>query len=659
MPVARTLGVHVDVDRGDGGEVDHGARPYRARPAARRRREQVPVGAGRADQRDAHRQPASAADAGRQRDDREARPVPVVRQRDLVEVAEGARRSPRPRSRATIGRVGSTIASIRCSANQSTQRRRPPRAGSGRATYSSAVIARRSRMLEKVPRSSGGSVPPVVEAAVPDEHLGENEVEAASGPQVELGRRAAARPRSPGRCASARSNPSATSGSSSAIRGETAHAAASGAPAAASSRPSPRAAARSRPPSGPSARGGRRSGRAGRSRACETRPRVGLIVDVPHSREGMRSEPAVSVPVAAGTCPRGERRAGAAARAARRALERPRVADLVGRPAAGELVRVQVAEQHHPLARSAAPRRRSRARDLVQHPARRGQRLPRDRVEVLQPDRDAAEERRVAGREPLVGALGSGARVLLVDPHPGVDRAGSPSWLCVPSRSRMRARQASVSSREETTLAAPAATHRGRPRRSRRDRRTPAHGPWYTRRMAPSATPPFRADHVGSLLRPPELLRRRARTAPPGRSTPPSCGRRGRGDPRRRARCRRRSACSRRPTASSAARRGTWTSSTGSAASPEVPERAARRSSSTTRRATSSSRPAGAARRRASSASRGDDLRRRLRLPPRRRRRRAVPKLTIPSPSMVHYRGGARRDRPRASTPTWTRSGPT
>ena len=31
-----------------------------------------------------------------------------------------------------------------------------------------------------------------------------------------------------------------------------------------------------------------------------TRPRVGLIVDVPHMAEGMRSDPAVSVPVAAG-----------------------------------------------------------------------------------------------------------------------------------------------------------------------------------------------------------------------------------------------------------------------------------------------------------------------------------------------------------------------
>ncbi len=33
----------------------------------------------------------------------------------------------------------------------------------------------------------------------------------------------------------------------------------------------------------------------------ETRPRVGLIVETPESAEGMRSDPAVSVPVAPGT----------------------------------------------------------------------------------------------------------------------------------------------------------------------------------------------------------------------------------------------------------------------------------------------------------------------------------------------------------------------
>ena len=32
----------------------------------------------------------------------------------------------------------------------------------------------------------------------------------------------------------------------------------------------------------------------------DTSPRVGFTVDVPHAADGMRSEPAVSVPVAAG-----------------------------------------------------------------------------------------------------------------------------------------------------------------------------------------------------------------------------------------------------------------------------------------------------------------------------------------------------------------------
>ena len=69
--------------------------------------------------------------------------------------------------------------------------------------------------------------------------------------------------------------------------------------------------------------------------------------------------------------------------------------------------------------------------------------------------------------------------------------------------------------------------------------------------------------------------------------------------------------------------------------------------------------PAGAARRRAARRLREHDLRRRLRVPAATRRRRRRPKLTIPSPSMVHYRGGTRGDRPRRSTPTSTSSGPT
>ena len=88
----------------------------------------------------------------------------------------------------------------------------------------------------------------------------------------------------------------------------------------------------------------------------ETRPRVGLIVEVPHSADGMRSEPAVSVPVAAGVM----RAASAAAEPPLEppggAVERPGVADLVGRAAGGELVRVQVAEQHHPRGSEPRPR---------------------------------------------------------------------------------------------------------------------------------------------------------------------------------------------------------------------------------------------------------------------------------------------------------------
>ncbi len=40
---------------------------------------------------------------------------------------------------------------------------------------------------------------------------------------------------------------------------------------------------------------------SGTTPASETSPRVGLIADVPERADGMRSEPAVSVPVAAGT----------------------------------------------------------------------------------------------------------------------------------------------------------------------------------------------------------------------------------------------------------------------------------------------------------------------------------------------------------------------
>jgi hypothetical protein len=60
------------------------------------------------------------------------------------------------------------------------------------------------------------------------------------------------------------------------------------------------------------------------------------------------------------------------------------------------------------------------------------------------------------------------------------------------------------------------------------------HFSWW---MTSMLHPPFRADHVGSLLRPPELLEARA-TSPPARSTPRAARDRGRGDPRG-VRCRR------------------------------------------------------------------------------------------------------------------------
>ena len=46
--------------------------------------------------------------------------------------------------------------------------------------------------------------------------------------------------------------------------------------------------------------GGGAYGTSGTMPRNDSSPRVGLIVDVPHSADGMRNEPAVSVPVAAG-----------------------------------------------------------------------------------------------------------------------------------------------------------------------------------------------------------------------------------------------------------------------------------------------------------------------------------------------------------------------
>ena len=156
----------------------------------------------------------------------------------------------------------------------------------------------------------------------------------------------------------------------------------------------------------------------------ETSPRVGLIVETPLSADGMRSEPAVSVPVAAGVI-----------RAARAAAEPPLeppddrssahgLPTWSGRPAGGELVRVRVSEQHGAGRLEAEPDVARPHRRLDQQPARRGERLPGDGVEVLQPDGNPAQRRRVAARQPLVRARRRRERVLLVDPDPRVDRGG-------------------------------------------------------------------------------------------------------------------------------------------------------------------------------------------------------------------------------------------
>ncbi len=120
---------------------------------------------------------------------------------------------------------------------------------------------------------------------------------------------------------------------------------------------------------------------------------------------------------------RRERCRRAAARPAGRALERPRVADLVGRAADRELVRVEVAEQHHALRAQPSPDVAVRDRPLVEEPARRRQRLARDGVEILEPDRDAAQPRQRIAREGarVVGLRRGGQGLLLVDAHPGVD----------------------------------------------------------------------------------------------------------------------------------------------------------------------------------------------------------------------------------------------
>ena len=184
--------------------------------------------------------------------------------------------------------------------------------------------------------------------------------------------------------------------------------------------------------------------------------------------------------------------------------------------------------------------------------------------------------------------------------------------------------------------------------------------------------PPFRADHVGSLLRPKELLKAREDHAAGRIDDDELRGRRGRRDPRGHRAARRRSACSRRPTASSAASRGTWTSSTRSAGSSKVQDDTIRVHFHNEEREYDWAPPSAHVDGKLSLPR--DDLRRRTSRSCATTSRARGPKLTIPSPSMVHYRGGTRAiddvglSRPRrvlgrpdrrlrrAGAPAWTTS---
>ena len=175
-------------------------------------------------------------------------------------------------------------------------------------------------------------------------------------------------------------------------------------------RPWPPAAARSPRACAPSAPRGRGSSRAGRRRAARPAPRR-LDRRGPDSAEGMRSEPAVSVPVAAGTM----RAASAAAEPpldppAERSSAHGLPTWSVVPPTANSCV-CRWPSRTMPCPRSRAQTSQSTVRPLVEQAARRGQRLAGDAVEILEPDRDPPQrrERRCGGRAPSAWAAAASA----------------------------------------------------------------------------------------------------------------------------------------------------------------------------------------------------------------------------------------------------------
>ncbi len=121
-------------------------------------------------------------------------------------------------------------------------------------------------------------------------------------------------------------------------------------------------------------------------------PRVGLIVEVPQSADGMRSEPAVSCrsPPASSARERGGRPPPSRRRSGRAPTGLPTRS--VVPPAAN---RGQVSEGHHRFALVAPEASQVGVRHLDEQPARRGERLGGDRVEILSPT-----DRRDAGARP-------------------------------------------------------------------------------------------------------------------------------------------------------------------------------------------------------------------------------------------------------------------
>ena len=173
--------------------------------------------------------------------------------------------------------------------------------------------------------------------------------------------------------------------------------------------------------------------------------------------------------------------------------------------------------------------------------------------------------------------------------------------------------------------------------------------------MPQRTTPPFRADHVGSLLRPPEVLRAREDAAA-GRITAEEL--RAVEDRAIADVVRMQEDVGLQSATDGEFRRGVVAHGLHLPARRRPPGRreAQGRSSATSRASCRSRTPALVVDERITLP--GADLRRRLRGSWPRWSPTATPKLTIPSPSMVHYRGGRPRST-RRSTPTWTSSGTT